>query len=288
MVNTITRMETTGQCFIGEWFLMNHIPNPWFALASNKVYSSTELRQIRLRREGDDEQGLFLLSVNDELNISFINSWIIAGGLPHNAYFVDWYDQIGMYSPARVTQQTPANQPKYVPDAINNKIGFESVIPSVVEVNLTGVVSPDKTSPATMFFVVNVAGDQGISGASFFATNETLDNDTFKTTFINTTFLIQGRDNAGSAFNTPSILNATGIKLWTFVFDGVDNIKVYVDDEPAGIDYNVAGGFTNTMKKLLLGNFGGTMTDCRIFDTVLSDGQRQTVKDDLNNRFAIY
>ena len=287
MTNTITRATFTGQVFIGEWFIMNHIPNPWFALAPNKVYSETSGNIIKLRRAGDNAESSFEF-VNGELDKTAINNWIVAGGLPNNAYYTEWYNQLGN-SPEKIIQATATDQPQYITNAINNRVGFQSVIPSPFLVELTGNVIPEKTSTATIFVVVNIIGDQGLSGGGFISTNETFTNNIFKITLATTTLRIQGKDNAGDNFITPTIAGATGIKLWTIVFDGVGNIKVYVnDDAVAGIDYDPAGGFLNNMRKIILGKFGGTMTECLIFDSVLSDGQKQTVKDYLNNKYAIY
>lgn len=267
-----------------NWFLMDDIPKPYFAISARKIKYKAGGNIATIRREGDDTEQSFGF-INDNLDATEINDFIVAGGSPTNGYFTEWYDQL---NPANKLIQTNQDWlPLYAENAINNKIGMESVIPVVTLGKLYNNNDLNYSTPATIFCVVDVVGNQGTSGAQPFGTHNLLLNNMFRSYLIGAGYFLQGRDNLGNLFSSSTVASTTGKNIFICVADGIDNIKIYRNGV-LEIDYTVVNGFLNTLRKVAVGSFGGFLTEFLIYDSILNEDNRVRVQTALNDYYNIF
>lgn len=266
-----------------NWYLMDDIPSPYYAVSSRLIKFGFSGPVMTIRREGDNAEQTFSF-VNGGLDTTAINDFIVAGGTPYNGYIKEWYDQL---DPAnKMIQLTQANQPKYAVNAINSKVGMESVTPVAAVLRLNNNISLNYSTPATMFCVCDVVGNQGAVGASTCTTDDLLANNWCRVLLSGTNAQIQYRDNAGNT-STFGLTPGTGKNIFCIECDGVDTIKFYKNSTLVATQVDPQG-FLNTLRNLQVGSFGGFLTEFVVFDTQLNTDNRNRVFDNLNTFYNIY
>jgi hypothetical protein len=269
-----------------NWFLMDDIPNGYFAISSRKVKYQFSGPVMTIRRNGDDATQTFEFD-GETLDTAAINTFIAAGGAPSTGDISEWYDQ--MNASNKLIQANQDWEPLYKENAINNKVGMESVTPITTLGKLSNNIDLNNSTPATIFSVVDIVGGQGSVGSQPFGTDDFLENNMCRPFLSGNNYFIQGRDNAGNLFSTPTITSITGKNIFILVMDGVDNIKVYRNGASSPeINYTVTNGFLNTLRNITLGSFGGFETEFLIFDAILNADNRNRVRDNINSYYSIY
>ena len=253
----------------------------YFGVSAMKLVNNGNINLCTIREDDGDTTNTFQMSQGaSHLNTTAVDTFIGT----NNGLYTERYDQVN--NARKLIQATTSNQPRYVEEAINGKVGFDSDVPATVNKSLKLSAGLAKSTAATFFAVADKEPAQG-SGASCFGNNDGLVADTFFVTFAGTGVVsLRIRDSAGSADDTGNVAIDDGKHLFRVVCDGVDRIDLYVDNVSKG-GKTVAGGFLNTIDQPQNGAFGGLFSDFLIWDRILTSAEITRVEAYINNIYNI-
>lgn len=274
-------MNTTSRTYsIGE-----DINNLLLGFSVPRKLAFGDKNSFEIRRSGDNEKNLFFYKNNYLTDTAEIDSFIAAGGTGEG-FTTEWINQSNLSY--KVLQTATNQQPKYIGNGINNLPSFEleGKVDSIL--TLDGDSSISQSTAATIFCVVDIQGNQGVFGNSFFQTDTVFGSDMFKTTLSNNDLFFQPRNSSNQAKSVPSIPNCLGKHIWTIKFDGIDQMWVYKDgilqeNYPA----TIAGGFLNTFRTIRLGGFNGHYSECLVYNAFLEERKQKEIERNLSSFYGI-
>jgi hypothetical protein len=245
---------------------------------------------LRVRRSGDDAEQDIGFSAG-VLDTASMESFVTAGGGTQDGYVVTWFDQSGNgYDQA---QSTAGNQPQIVSsgttitqgsypaiqfDGTNDFFERANIILNTADKTTFNVYYP--TAVATSDCIMDL-DEGGGTGQAWTLTSETALRCVSRT-YVTT---------AGVS-NTYSLL-----EMWQngITIDNASQFKMYLNGtyeartSGANGDLVTGGGSFNIGYSTNGGNpFNGTQQEVVIYDSSLSDTNREAVRDNINTYYSIY
>jgi len=245
---------------------------------------------LRVRRSGDDAEQDIGFSAG-VLDTASMESFVTAGGGTEDGYVVTWFDQSGNgYDQA---QSGTANQPQIVSsgttitqgsypaiqfDGSNDFLERSNIISNTADKTTFNVYYPTNVGQSDCIMELS---ENGSVGETWTLTSETA------LRCVNRTYVTS----AGSS-NTYSLL-----EMWQngITIDNASQFKMYLNGTYEARTSGAAGDLSTANGSFNIGfstngnnPFNGTQQEVVIYDSSLSDTDREAVRDNINTYYSIY
>ena len=259
------------------------VASPLITVSFRRSVTTPDIDLCEIKEGSGDTLEVFeLLSGVPYLNAGDVTTFLSGAA----GTFKRIWDQVGYADPAarQFSQFTPANEPTYVASGINGKVSARSGTDKVLASQFDFAITDTE---ATFFCVAhNDAGQTGNATLFTNTANMAID-DSFALTFDGNNVLLRITDSTGGTDNTSSYAITAAPHLFRVVCDGIDNIKLYVDNVLQE-SKTVGNGFLCPIGTPdLMEDFDGLFSELVAWDRILTSAEVIRVEADMNTFYGI-